>query len=337
MSAPVTLTSRKSNAALMSIASNAALVALKAVAGVVTGSVAILSDAIQSSMDLMASVITFVSVRKADAPADAGHRYGHEKVEDLSAGIEALLLLAGAAVIAVQAIRHLIEGGRVDQIGVGLVVIAIAAAANVVVSTHLGRVGRATASAALNADAAHLRTDALVSLGVLGSLIVVKITGAEWVDSAVGLVVAAAITFTGMRILVGSGRRLIDETLPEDELAAISDVVNGFLGGQVVGYHDLRARHAGNHHQVDLHLQFTEDTSLKEAHRLSHQLQDAIVEHLPGTSVLVHLEPDDRVRPDSFADPPDGPATHAASPTDGVTAQPLRGEQAGQAPAVGRP
>jgi len=316
VSAPVTTTSRKSKAALTSIASNTALVALKGLAGLLTGSVAILSDAIQSSMDLLASVITFVSVRKADAPADASHRYGHEKVEDLSAGIEALLLLAGAAVIAVQAIRHLLEGGRVGQIGVGMVVIAIAAVTNVVVSTHLGRVGRATGSAALNADAAHLRTDALVSLGVLGSLIVVQLTGAEWVDSAVGLVVAAVITFTGVGILVGSGRRLIDETLPVDELAAISDVVDGFLGGQVVGYHDLRARHAGNHHQVDLHLQFTEDTSLKEAHRLSHQLQDAIVAHLPGTSVLVHLEPDDRVRPDSFADPSSAPATHAANVSD---------------------
>jgi len=132
--------------------------------------------------------------------------------------------LAGAAVIAVQAIRHLLAGGRVNQIGIGMVVIAIAAATNVVASTHLGRVGRSTASAALNADAAHLRTDALVSLGVLGSLIVVTLTGAEWVDSAVGLVVAAVITFTGMRILVGSGRRLIDETLPEDELVGLVEM-----------------------------------------------------------------------------------------------------------------
>jgi cation diffusion facilitator family transporter len=296
--------SRKSTAALSSIASNATLIVLKGVAGALTGSVAILSDAIQSGIDLVASVITLLAVRNADVPADARHRYGHEKLEDLSAWTEALLLLAGATVIALQATRRLISGGHVDQIGIGVAVTAVAAASNVVVSTYLGRVGRATESPALNADAAHLRTDALVSLGVLVSLIVVKLTGASWVDPAVGLLVAAAITFTALRILIGSGQRLIDETLPDDELTAIRDVVDGFLGGQVIGYHDLRARHTGNHHQVDLHLQFTADTSLQDAHQLSHRLQDAISARLPGTSVLVHLEPEDRVRPDRFDDPP---------------------------------
>jgi cation diffusion facilitator family transporter len=300
MPGPPTIASRKSRAAVVSIASNTALIVIKAVAGALTGSVAILSDAIQSSMDLLASLITFFSVRKADAPPDAGHRYGHEKLEDLSAGIEALLLLAGAAVIAVQAIRRLLDGGHVEQIGVGMAVIAIAAAVNVVVSAHLGRVARLTESAALVADAAHLRTDALVSLGVLGSLVVVRVTGAEWVDPTVGIAVAGAISFTGVRILVGSGRRLIDEALPEDELEALRAVVEGFLGGQVVGYHDLRARHAGNHHQVDLHLQFTADTSLEDAHALSHRLQDAIRAELPGTTALIHLEPEGSVRPDRF-------------------------------------
>jgi cation diffusion facilitator family transporter len=295
--------SRKSTAALCSIGSNAALIVLKGVAGVLTGSVAILSDAIQSGIDLVASVITLAAVRNADAPADASHRYGHQKLEDLSAWTEALLLLAGATVIAVQATRRLISGGRVDHVGVGIAVSAAAAVTNVVVSTYLGRVGRATESSALNADSAHLRTDVLVSLGVMASLIVVQVSGAFWVDPAVGLLVAAAITFTGVRILVGSGRRLIDETLPEDELATIRDVLDGFLGGQVLGYHDLRARHTGSQHQVDLHLQFTADTSLQDAHELSHRLQEAITARLPGTSVLVHLEPEDRVRPDRFDDP----------------------------------
>jgi cation diffusion facilitator family transporter len=289
---------------LLSIASNTALIALKAVAGVLTGSVAILSDAIQSSMDLLASVITFLSVRKADAPADASHRYGHEKLEDLSASIEALLLLVGAAVIAAQAIRRLVEGGQVEQVGIGIVVVAIAAAINVVVSAYLAGVARSTGSAALAADGAHLRTDAIVSLAVLASLVAVKLTGAEWIDPAVGLAVAAVITFTGVRIVVSSSRRLLDETLPDDELAAIRGVIDSFFSPPIVGYHDLRARHAGNHHQVDLHLQFASGTSLEEAHRCGHRLQDAIVAHLPGTTVLVHLEPEDSVRGDRFGEAP---------------------------------
>jgi cation diffusion facilitator family transporter len=298
----VSIPSRKSRAAVLSISSNAVLITLKAIAGVLTGSVAILSDAIQSSMDLLASVITFFSVRHADEPADASHRYGHEKLEDVSAGIEALLLLAGALVIAVEAVRRLLSGGKVDQVGIGIVIVAVAASANTLVSAYLSRVGKATTSAALTADAAHLRTDAYVSLGILGSLVVVKLTGAQWVDPTVGIMVAALIGVTGVRILRASGGRLIDETLPDEELAAIIDVIDGFLAGAVVGYHDLRARHVGANHQVDLHLQFSDDTSLREAHRLSHVLQDAIVERLPGTTVLVHLEPEERVRPDRFAE-----------------------------------
>lgn len=290
----------KTRAAAVSIASNSCLIVLKVGAGLVTGSVGILSDAVHSLMDLIASLIAWASVRKADEPADASHRYGHEKLEDLAAGAQALLLLVGAVFIAVEAIRRLINGGEVGSIGIGIAVTGAAAAVNLVVSTYLERTGRATGSIALAANAADLRTDAVVSLGVLVSLVVVKLTGANWLDPVVGLLVAAAITRTGVRILVDASRRLADEALPADELAALQQVVASFVGDEVVGYHDLRARHVGSNHQVDLHLQFASRTSLERAHYVSHQLQDAIVERLPGTTVLVHLEPEDRVRPDRF-------------------------------------
>jgi cation diffusion facilitator family transporter len=293
----------KTRAAAVSIASNSCLIVLKVAAGLVTGSVGILSDAVHSLMDLIASLIAWASVRKADEPADASHRYGHEKLEDLAAGAQALLLLFGAAFIAVEAIRRLINGGTVDRIGVGIAVAAAAAAVNLVVSTYLERASRATRSNALRANAADLRTDAIVSLAVLVSLIVVKLTGDAWLDSVVGLLVAAAITRTGVRILNEASRRLADEALPADELAALQQVVDSFVGDEVVGFHDLRARHVGSNHQVDLHLQFATGTSLERAHYVSHQLQDAIVKRLPGTTVLVHLEPEDRVRPDRFEQP----------------------------------
>jgi cation diffusion facilitator family transporter len=293
----------KTRAAAVSIASNSFLIVLKVAAGLVTGSVGILSDAVHSLMDLIASLIAWASVRKADEPADASHRYGHEKLEDLAAGAQALLLLFGAAFIAVEAIRRLINGGTVDRIGVGIAVAAAAAAVNLVVSTYLERASRATRSNALRANAADLRTDAIVSLAVLVSLIVVKLTGDAWLDSVVGLLVAAAITRTGVRILNEASRRLADEALPADELAALQQVVDSFVGDEVVGFHDLRARHVGSNHQVDLHLQFATGTSLERAHYVSHQLQDAIVKRLPGTTVLVHLEPEDRVRPDRFEQP----------------------------------
>lgn len=292
----------KSRAAIVSIVSNSCLIALKLAAGLITGSVGLLSDAIHSLMDLIASVLALASVRKADVPADATHRYGHEKLEDLSAGAQALLLLVGAVFIAVEAIRRLVNGGAVQSVGVGIAVAGAAAVINLVISTYLRRAGRETGSTALDANAADLRTDALVSLGVLVSLSLVDLTHARWIDPAVGLVVAGAITTTGVGILNDAGRRLADEALPDDELAALQEVVDAFVSAEVVGVHDLRARHVGSHHQVDLHMQFAEGTSLKRAHELSHLLQDAVVKRLPGTTLLVHLEPEDRVRPDRFAD-----------------------------------
>ncbi len=292
----------KARAAGVGVCSNSALIALKLAAGLITGSVGILSDAIHSLMDLIASVIAFASVRKSDEPADASHRYGHEKLEDLAAGAQALLLLLGAAFIAVEAIRRLTDGGGVQRIGVGMIVAGAAALINLVVSTYMRRAGRTTGSAALHANSADLRTDAFVSIGVLVSLALVKLTGKEWIDPAVGLLVAVAISTTGVRILNEATRRLVDEALPPDELAALVEVVNGFISPEVVGVHDLRARHVGSNHQVDLHMQFADGTSLQRAHYLSHRLQDAVAQRLPGTTVLVHLEPEDRVRPDRFSD-----------------------------------
>jgi len=294
----------KTRAATVSIASNSFLITIKVAAGVVTGSVGILSDAIHSLMDLIASGVAYASVRKADEPADASHRYGHQKIEDLAAGAQAFLLLVGAGFVAFEAIRRLINGGAVTSLGVGITVVAVAAATNLVVSSYLARAGRATGSAALGANAADLRTDAFVSLGVLASLIAIKLTGAHWIDSVVGLLVAGAISMTGVRILLDSGRRLADETLPEEELVQIREVIESFLGDEVVGFHDLRARHVGSQHQVDFHLQFASGTSLERAHKVSHDLQDEIVKRLPGTTVLVHLEPEHRMREDRFGDAP---------------------------------
>ncbi|MGI8412622.1 MAG: cation diffusion facilitator family transporter [Solirubrobacteraceae bacterium] len=301
---------RKTRAASVAILSNTTLIAIKVLAGVLTGSVGILSDAVHSLMDLVASVIAWVSVRKADEPADPTHRYGHEKLEDLAAGAQALLLILGAVVIAYEAIRRLISGGSIGSVGFGIGVAGAAAAINVVVSTYLTRTGRVTGSAALHAGAADLRTDALVSIGVLVSLVLFKLTAATWIDPLVGLLVAVVISTTGVRILLGATRRLADEALPADELAALNEVVVSFVGNEVISFHDLRARHVGSHHQVDLHLQFADGTSLHRAHEISHQLQDVVIERLPGTTLLVHLEPEDRVRPDRFGDTEPASSTH---------------------------
>jgi cation diffusion facilitator family transporter len=287
----------------LSVISNSILILVKIIAGTVTGSVAILTEAVHSSIDLVASVVAFLSVRKAGEPADESHRYGHEKIENLAAAIEAILILVGSAAIAFQAIRHLVQTRHVQSLGFGIVVIALSMLVNLIVSARIARTARATDSAALTGDAAHLRTDALTSGAVLVGLVAVKVTGAQWLDPVVALAVAAVLVVTGVRLLMGSTRVLVDEALPSEEVAAIRRAVEEFATRGVVGYHELRTRRAGSRRYVDLHVQFASGTSLESAHRTAHELQDRISGRLRGADVLIHLEPEDRVRPGEVLGP----------------------------------
>jgi cation diffusion facilitator family transporter len=287
----------KVRSAALSIFSNSTLILLKVIAGTITGSIAILTEALHSGIDLVASAVAFVSVRKADEPADASHRYGHEKIENLAAAIEGVLILVGSSVIAFEAIRRLIRGGHVTSIPLGIAVVALSIVVNLVVSTIIARNARKTDSAALEGDAAHLRTDALSSAGVLIGLALVDITGAQWIDPVVALAVAASIVVTGLRLLNRSSRVLVDESLPEMEVDQIRRAIASFGPRGVVGYHELRTRRAGARRYVDLHVQFRSGTSLEDAHRTAHELQKEIASRLVGADVLIHLEPEDRVRP----------------------------------------
>jgi cation diffusion facilitator family transporter len=287
----------KVRTASLSVASNSGLIVLKAIAGTVTGSVALLTEAVHSSIDLVASIVAFFSVRKAGEPADESHRYGHERFENLAAAIEGVLILVGSAVIAFEAIRRLLGHGRVRIVGFGIAVVAVSILVNLVVSGLISRTARSTESAALFGDAAHLRTDALTSTGVLVALILVKVTGAQWLDPAIALVVAGSIVFTGMRLLLRSSRVLVDEALPANEVAEIREAIEELAPHGVVGYHELRTRRAGARRYIDMHLQFRAGTSLEDAHRTAHELQDLIGSRLGDADVLIHLEPQDRVRP----------------------------------------
>jgi cation diffusion facilitator family transporter len=287
----------RSRAAALSIASNSALIVLKLVAGAVTGSVAIITEAIHSAIDLLASIVAFFSVRQAETPADASHRYGHEKFENVAAGIEGMLILVGSGVIVFTAVNHLVEGTEIESLGFGIVVVALATTVNLIVSQYLYRRAAATDSAALAGDAAHLRTDAFTSLGVLVGLALIGVTGETWIDPVIALVIAVAIVFTGLRVVAGSWRVLVDEALPEDEMAAIQEAIESYGARGVVGYHELRTRRAGPRRYVDMHVQFRSGTTLEEAHSIAHSLQDRIRERLRGADVLIHLEPQDAVRP----------------------------------------
>jgi cation diffusion facilitator family transporter len=292
----VTNDRRKTRAAAISIASNTILIALKIVAGVITGSVAILTEAAHSSIDLLASVIAFFSLRKAAEPADASHPYGHAKMENLAAAIEGMLILVGAGVIVYESVHRLVVGAHVDSLGLGIAVVGFSAIANFGVSRYLYREARATESPALAGDAAHLRTDAWTSVGVVVGLTLVAITGIDELDSITALVVAGAIVAAGVRLVTSSSRILVDEALPAEELDMVRGIVGAHEGGEVVGFHALRARRAGSRRYIDMHVQFRAGTTLERAHELAHEMQSDIRSRLGGADVLIHLEPESALR-----------------------------------------
>jgi cation diffusion facilitator family transporter len=289
----------KSGAATLSIASNSALIALKLAAGAITGSIALITEAIHSAIDLVASVIALVSVRRADEPPDREHPYGHEKVENLAAAIEGMLILVGAGVIVYEATRRLATGAEIESLGVGIAVIAFSCVANVGVSAFLYRRAKAFDSPALEGDAAHLRTDALTSFGVLVGLLLVEITGEAAFDAIAALCVAVAIVVAGLRILTRSSRVLVDEAPPPDELDRIEAAIASERRHhpEIAGYHKLRARRAGARRHIDLHLQFVSGTTLEHAHTVAHHVRGAIEREIRNADVLIHVEPQESVKP----------------------------------------
>jgi cation diffusion facilitator family transporter len=286
------MTWTKQGAAGLSIASNTALIALKLAAGAITGSIAIVTEAVHSLIDLVASVVAYISVRKADEPADAEHPYGHEKVESLAATVEGMLILVGAGIIVYEATHRLVVGATVSSLGVGMLVVGFSVVANLVVSTVLSRQAKASESLALEGDAAHLRTDALTSAGVLIGLALVQVTGNAAFDSITALLVAVAIVTAGIRIIRRSSGVLVDEALPDAEMDRIEAAIAAARTREVAGYHKLRARRAGARRYVDLHVQYVSGTSLERAHELAHEMRDSIEAALPRAEVLIHVEPE---------------------------------------------
>jgi cation diffusion facilitator family transporter len=289
------LPATKPGTAALSIASNSLLIALKLAAGAITGSIAIITEAIHSGIDLIASVIAFISVRKSDEPADVSHPYGHEKVESLAATIEGILIMVGAGIIIFEATRRLVTGAEVELLWVGIAVMAFSMIANLIVSTVLYRKAREEESLALEGDAAHLRTDAATSGAVLVGLVLVELTGVVALDSITAILVAGVIVGAGINIIRRSSGVLVDEALPPDELDLIEAAIASSRTGDVAGYHKLRARRAGHLRHVDLHVQFAEGTSLERAHEVAHAMRDAIAVALPAAEVLIHVEPETSV------------------------------------------
>jgi cation diffusion facilitator family transporter len=282
----------KTGAAGLSVLSNTLLILLKLVAGILSGSVSIIAEAIHSGIDLLAALIAFVCLRIAGRPADRDHPFGHGKVENVSGTIEAVLIFVAAIFIIYEAINRIITGAGVEYLGIGIAVMAISVVVNIVVSRHLLRIARDSDSIALEADARHLTTDVYTSLGVLAGLIVVQVTGLNILDPIIAIGVSIFILRTAYNLTRRAFPPLIDVRLPEDEEALIESTLGEHMG-ELVGFHELRTRKAGSERYIELHMMMARDASIERAHSLCDHLEEDIRSRLPHTHVTIHVEPCD--------------------------------------------
>lgn len=278
----------KVSVARLSIISNTLLIIMKLAAGIISGSVSIISEAIHSSMDLLAALIAFFSVRVSDNPPDSRHPYGHGKIENISGVIEALLIFLAALWIIFEAVKKLIEGSfELDSVAIGSAVMVVSAIVNTIVSRRLYKVARETNSVALEADALHLKTDVYTSLGVAAGLGLIILTGINWLDPVVAILVALFIIRESYHLLKKAFTPLLDTAWESEDISALEQTLNDLE----VNYHDLRTRIAGNYRFVDLHIQIPQEESVGHAHDYCDKIENELTSKYDNLTVTIHVEP----------------------------------------------
>jgi cation diffusion facilitator family transporter len=278
----------KVSIARLSIISNSCLIAIKLLVGIISGSVSIISEAIHSSMDLIAALIAFFSVKVSDNPPDSRHPYGHGKVENISGVSEALLIFVAAIWIIVEAVKKLTgEVIELDTLWLGSVVMLVSAIVNTIVSRKLYKVAHETRSVALEADALHLKTDVYTSLGVAVGLGLILITGINWLDPVVAILVAFFIIRESFLLLKRAFTPLLDEAWEDGDIDDLKKALNELN----VNYHELRTRVAGNYRFLDLHIDIPKDQSVENAHQYCDMIEAKLTSKFENLNVTIHVEP----------------------------------------------
>ncbi len=275
--------------AWLSIAAAIATIGLKTVAYLLTGSVGLLSDAIESLVNLVGAIMALAMLTIAARPADEDHAYGHGKAEYFSSGVEGTLILIAAISIAAAAIERLITPKPLEQIGLGLAVSVAASLVNLGVALVLLRASRKHESITLRANAHHLMTDVWTSAGVVVGVGAVAVTGWQRLDPLVAIAVAVNIVWTGVRIVKDSVAGLMDTALPAEELKVVCDILDK-LRQDGIEYHDLRTRQAGSSRFVSLHVLVPGRWTVQQGHDLVERIEYDIRCALSNVEVITHLE-----------------------------------------------
>ncbi|WP_088044305.1 cation diffusion facilitator family transporter [Bacillus sp. EAC] len=282
---------RSTKIAILSIFSNSFIVLLKLVVGIITGSVAIISEAIHSLLDLIASVIAFFSVKISNRPPDKEHPYGHGKFENISGTVETILIFIAGIWIIVESVQKLLHPTPIKLPFIGVIVMLIGALINWRVGKIVKKVGDETHSVAMQSNALHLLTDVYSSVGVAISLLLVSLTGWEVLDALIGIGIALYIMKESVELGRKSFTPLLDTGLTSDELTQIEEVLLSYKS-QFIEYHDLRTRRSGAEEHIDFHLVLPSSMSIEEAHILCDKIEDDIKKVLINPNILIHVEPE---------------------------------------------
>jgi cation diffusion facilitator family transporter len=282
--------SPKVAAASLSIATALALAILKLLTGFFTGSLAVLTSAIDSLLDILMSGINLMAIRHAEQPADEQHPYGHGKFETLATIVQSFVIAASGVWIIYEAVQRMIVSSPIKQAGIGIAVMSISTVASLWISRHLLKVARETDSSALEADALHFTMDVYTNLALLIGLVLINFFDLPWLDPAMSILVAFYILFQSIRLLRHGLRDILDEQLPETVRHEIETLINDHKH-ELFGYHNLRTRRAGSQKLIDFHLTVCKHLSVEEAHDITDYIEKKIAEEINGTDVTIHVEP----------------------------------------------
>lgn len=281
---------RKLRAARLSIATASGLALLKLGAGLATGSLAVLSSAIDSLLDILMSGVNFLAIRQAEQPADQSHPFGHGKFETLATLFQALVIAGSGCWIIYESIQRLLSGAQPKQLGSGILVLLFSAVVSYWISRYLRRIGRQTESSALEADALHFAMDVYTNGALVVGLILIAWLQTPWLDPALSLLVACYILFEAVRLVRRGLRDILDEGLPEAVRLEISGLIEAHQQ-YLVDYHHLRTRRAGSQKIIDFHLTVCKHLSVEQAHDIADHLEQRIGQHIAGADVTIHIEP----------------------------------------------
>lgn len=284
---------RSSKTALLSIVSNSLLIALKAVVGVLSGSVSIISEVIHSSTDLIASIIAFISVRHSSIPADKEHPFGHGKIENVSGVIEGILIFVAAGFIVNEAIGKIFTPGQIDHAWLAIGIMLFSALVNTLVSRKLYSVSVEEGSMALEADSLHLKTDVYAAVGVALGLLLTIITGWNILDPLIAIIVACLIIKEALSLCRRGVAFLLDSKLPDEEEARIISIIESH-SNEITDFHKLKTSRSGAMRNVDFHITLDPQMTVEGAHTIVGELKRDISNEFAPTRVSVHIDPGDK-------------------------------------------